>query len=85
MYDINDNKNENRYELRLESTMAIADYRLDGNRLSIMHVEVPEALRGKGIAAELMAHIVKDAKERNLTIIPVCPYAATYLKRNQPA
>ena len=75
------NPSASRYELMIEGQMAVADYRLEGNRLAITHVETPPALRGKGVAAELMKFIVEDAHVKGLTIVPVCPYAASYMAR----
>ena len=77
-----DNKAQSRYELMTDGHLSIADYSLEGERISISDVEVPEALRGKGIAAQVMAGVVEDAKARNLTIVPVCSYAAAYMQRH---
>jgi predicted GNAT family acetyltransferase len=79
---VTDNKAQSRYEMEVDGRLAIAVYRLEGANLSIIHVEVPPELRGGGIAAQLMAGVVADAKARSLKIIPVCPYAASYLKKN---
>lgn len=80
--DIKNNQAASRYELIVDGAMALADYRMEGTQLVITHVETPVALRGQGIAAKIMAGVVADAKARGLTIVPVCPYAAAYLKRN---
>lgn len=79
---VSNNSNANRYELSLDGQLAFADYRLEGDRLAVTHVETPVELRGRGVAAELMKGIVEDAKKRGLTIVPICPYAQVYLKRN---
>ncbi len=82
MGDVRDNKEANRYEMDSDGHLAIADYNMNGTRMGIVHVEVPEALRGRGVAAELMAGVVKDAKTRGLTLVPICPYAVSYLKKS---
>ena len=80
---VTNNISKNRYELEVEGHLAIADYRMEeGGRMAITHVFVPEELRGKGVAAQVMKGVVDDAKARGLTIVPICPYAASYLKRN---
>lgn len=76
------NTQANRYELEFEGHLAIAEYMLDGERLAITHVEVPEALRGKGVAAKVMEGVVADANAKKLSIVPVCSYAAAYLQRH---
>ncbi len=82
MSDIKNNPTANRYELRTGEHLSVADYQLRGNDLRITHVEVPEALRGKGIAAELMKGVVEDASAKGLNIVPICPYAVTYMQRH---
>jgi predicted GNAT family acetyltransferase len=68
--------------MEVDGHLAIADYHMNGNRMEITHVEVPEALRGGGVAAKLMAGVVDDAKARALTIVPICSYAVAYLKKH---
>lgn len=72
---------QNRYELEIEGQLAIVNYRLEGDRISITHVFVPETLRGRGVAADIMDGVVADAKKRGLVIVPVCSYAQSYLER----
>lgn len=79
------NTQQNRYELEVEGYLALADYQLEGKTLSIMRVFVPEELRGKGVASQVMKAVVDDAKAKHLSIVPVCSYAATYLQRNPPS
>ncbi len=82
MSEIKNNTAQNRYELMTDNYLSHADYRLQDKTLSIDHVFVPEELRGRGVAAQLMEGVVADAKERGLTIVPVCSYAAAYMKRH---
>ena len=77
-----DNSALSRYELMTDGFLSIADYKKSGNVIAITHVEVPMELRGRGVAAQLMAAIVLDAKAQNLAINPICPYAASYLKKH---
>jgi uncharacterized protein len=77
------NKEKSRYELETEGYLSIADYQLSGNELAITHVFVPDELRGKGIAAQVMAGVVEDAKKQNLKIVPICSYAASYVQRHK--
>ena len=38
------------------------------------HTEVPEALRGRGVALALATRLVEDARAESVKIIPLCPY-----------
>lgn len=71
-----------RYEMDEAGLTSWADYRRDGQRLIIDHVEAPVALRGSGAAGRLMAAVAADARARSLTIVPICSYAAAWLERS---
>jgi uncharacterized protein len=75
------NPAKSRYELEVEGGLAVADYHIHDNVMSITHVEVPETLRGKGVAAKVMEGVVADAKAKKLSIRPICPYAVSYMQR----
>lgn len=76
-----DNTAQHRYELLVDGHTAIATYRRDKNILYIDYVEAPTPLRGTGAASRLMQHIADTANSENLTIVPICGYAASWLRR----
>ena len=49
--------------------------------IDIYRTFVPDALRGRGLAALLAAEALKYAKEQGLTIIASCSYMERYLER----
>jgi len=79
---VTDNAARHRFELTEHGHVAFADYQLGDGVLVIPHVETPPALRGGGMAGRLMQGIVDDVRERGLKIVPVCPYAAAWLRRH---
>jgi predicted GNAT family acetyltransferase len=81
--DITNNTAQSRFELIEQGHTAYADYRQDENTLSIKYVFAPEALRGQGTAGRLMEGIASLARARNLKILPICGYAASWLRRHQ--
>lgn len=80
---LRDNKIDQRFEMDEQGMTSWADYRLSGALLYIDHVESPPALRGTGAAGRLMAALAADARARGLKIIPICGYAAAWLRRSQ--
>jgi len=71
-----------RYEMVEQGMTSWADYRRQGDRLFIDHVEAPPALRGTGASGRLMAALAADARDKGLKITPICGYAAAWLKRS---
>jgi predicted GNAT family acetyltransferase len=49
--------------------------------ISADHTGAPDALRGTGVAAALVDHLIADARSNSFRIIPLCPYVlARYRK-----
>ena len=79
---VTDNAARRRFELVELGQTAFADYRREGGRLIIPHVEAPVALRGGGTAGRLMAGVVDHARAAGEKITPLCGYAAAWLRRH---
>lgn len=52
------------------------------SQLIIDHTGVPDAFRGQGIGARLVARAVEDARAAGKTVIPLCPFAAAQFRRH---
>ena len=83
MSDVTDNAAAGRFELVEQGQTAFADYRLSGERLILPHVEAPPALRGTGAAGRLMEGVLTEARARGLKVVPLCGYAAAYIRRHR--
>ncbi|MBC7457259.1 MAG: N-acetyltransferase [Bdellovibrionaceae bacterium] len=81
-YTLIDNKEKNRFEFRIADQVAVADYHISGNVISIPHVGVPKVLEGQGIASALVLAVLKNIDERQLKLIPICPFVVTYVQRH---
>jgi predicted GNAT family acetyltransferase len=79
-----DNAAQARFELETQGLLSFADYRREPGRLVIPHVESDPALRGQGAAGRLMAKVAELARAEDRKIVPICSYAAAWLKRNDP-
>lgn len=51
-------------------------------QIIINHTEVGEALRGQSIGDKLLEEVVRYAREKELKIIPLCPFAKARLEKN---
>lgn len=71
-----------RYEITEAGQVVYADYRRQGDRLYIDYVFSPPSLRGTGASGRLMTAVAEKARAENLSITPICGYAATWLRRS---
>ena len=80
---VTDNAAAHRFELVEAGQVSFADYVRQDGRLVIPHVEAPVALRGTGAAGRLMEGVVAHARAEGVKIVPVCSYAAAWLRRHR--
>ena len=73
---------EDRFVVRIDGMEAELIYRVRGDRLFLIHTEVPEALGGRGIGGQLVRAAIRRAQSDHLTIVPWCPYARRWLKEH---
>lgn len=79
---LRDNVAAHRFELDVEGHIAFADYRRQGERLVIDHVETPVALRGAGVASQVMQGVADTARGQGLKVLPLCSYAVAWFQRH---
>lgn len=48
----------------------------------IEHTDVDDTLRGQGIGNKLLDHVVAFAREKNVKIIPLCPFAKSVFDKD---
>ena len=77
-----DNKEKKRYELQIGGHTAFIDYIISkDDKIFLTHTEVPKELEGKGIGSGMVLQALVDIKKRELTLVPLCPFVAGYLKK----
>ncbi|MDZ4761322.1 MAG: GNAT family N-acetyltransferase [Alphaproteobacteria bacterium] len=83
MTDLRDNLSESRYEMEEDGQIVFADYRKAGKELVIDWVEAPLSLRGTGASGRLMKLVAEEARAKGWKIVPICGYAAGWLRRSR--
>ncbi len=53
------------------------------DRIIINHTEKEPAYNGKGVGKEMVYKAVEFAREKNLKIIPLCPFAKAIFQKNE--
>ncbi len=83
--EVTDNHAESRFELQAGGRLAELMYRRNGNRLVLIHTEVPVGLEGRGIGSRLVAAAIDRAARERMTVVPLCPFARGWLERHPDA
>ncbi|MCL7987444.1 N-acetyltransferase [Sphingobacterium sp. lm-10] len=65
-----------------EKRAGMMTYSIAGKDLIIIdHTEVDSAYTGKGVGKKMLYKIVELAREKNIKIMPLCPFAASMFRK----
>lgn len=82
MSDVKDNKAMHRYELNVDGSVAFANYRLAPGVVTITHTETPAALRGRGIASQLIEGALEQIRAYGSKVVAGCGFVIDYLAKH---
>jgi len=71
-----------RFEITQDGRTSILQYRRSEDTIRLIHTEVPEPLRGRGLANQLARAALDFAHFNQLKVVPVCPFIQAYLKKH---
>ena len=80
--EVTHNPAEKRFEVYIDAKLSKLDYIQDGKNFVITHVGVHPELRGHGVAGRIVQVCLEHARENSLRVVPMCSYAAAYIRRN---
>jgi predicted GNAT family acetyltransferase len=79
---VRDNKMQSRFELDVEGGVAFANYRATPAAIIITHTETPSALRGHGIASQLIEGALALIRADGRKVIGACGFVVDYLRKH---
>ena len=80
---VSDNPERQRYEVRVDGEVAgFAQYEVKPDQIAFTHTEIDERFEGQGLGSKLIAFALDDARERELTVLPFCPFVKSYIQRH---
>ncbi|WP_127792134.1 GNAT family N-acetyltransferase [Agromyces sp. LHK192] len=77
------NTTRGRYEVEIDGEVAaFAMYREEPGRIVFTHTVVRPEFEGRGIGSRLASHVLDEAVEHGLEIVPECPFIASYIEQH---
>lgn len=71
-----------RFSVVVEAREAELDYRRDNGTITILHTGVPDAIGGRGIAADLVRAAFDWARAQGLKVRTSCSYSQAWLEKH---
>ena len=71
-----------RFEATVGGQLCIAAYRMIDGVMWLTHTEVPPALRGRGLATQVVKAALDHARSHGLKVRPACSYVHSYMRRH---
>jgi predicted GNAT family acetyltransferase len=80
--EVVDRPDKSRFELPVGGTIAFAEYRRKGDRITLVHTEVPEELSGQGIGTRLAKGVFEALRASGRRAALKCEFMQGYAKRH---
>ena len=78
-----DNHAELRYEALVDGELiGEIRYRTEPGLVVLVHTEVAPSAEGTGVGSLLVGQALDDIRARGLHVVPLCPFAAAYIRRH---
>lgn len=80
--DVVENPSQNRFELSLDSGIALVAYRRDGERLVLVHTEVPEQFAGQGVGSKLAKGVFELLRASGRKAVVRCEFLQGWIAKH---
>ena len=80
--NVRHNRDKQRFELDTPAGLAVADYRLSGDVITIYHTEVPPPVRGRLYGYRLVRGALDEVRRLELKVVPECWFVREVIDRN---
>ena len=71
-----------RFEIERDGEVAYLEYTVSPGVLELIHTEVPEKLRGMGLASSLAENALQYARENRLKVDVICPLVQGFVAKH---
>lgn len=77
---VDDDTENHRFVARIDGeVVGFAVYHQTAGARLFVHTEVDDSQQGKGVASALMRGALDDMKEKDMTVVPLCPYVRRWI------
>jgi predicted GNAT family acetyltransferase len=76
------NEEKGQFEIGTGKDKSFLQYHRTPHSISLIHTEVPEPLRMRGIGTQLIRAALAYASFNQLKVIPICPAVKRYLEKH---
>ena len=80
--DVVENREQNRFELALDGGTALVAYRRDGERLVLIHTEVPEQFAGQGVGSRLAKGVFELLRASGRKAVVRCEFLKGWIAKH---
>lgn len=83
--DVQDNREEERFELLHNGALAVAEYQLRDDVVVFTHTLVPPEIGGRGVATALVAGALDIVRAQGHKVVSRCAFVTRYLQEHPEA
>ncbi len=80
--EVRDNADRQRFEMTIGDVIAFIEYRREGNRIVLLHTEVPVALSGQGVGLKLVSGVLDRLRADGVDLVSECRFVTAYVKHH---
>lgn len=80
--DVVERHEQDRFEMPLDGGTGIVAYQRDGNRLILIHTEVPDALSGQGVGSRLAKGVFDLIRASGRKAVLRCPFLEAWAAKH---
>ena len=81
-FELINNESAKQYEYHIDGFVAKIEYKKSGDKIYLIHTEIPKELVGKGVASSLAQKVLDNIQQKGLRLIPFCPFIKKYIQRH---
>lgn len=79
---VRQNEEERKFYAHVEGHEAVVEYAKMGDVYNLAHTYVPEEVRGKGVAGQLVRGTLDEIKRQGARFLPSCPFVQAFVKKH---